>query len=52
MRTVLLCFSLAAAGFCVSSHWPVAPWVVGVLWGLGIGLWVMAEWLERRGHNR
>lgn len=52
MRTILLCLGLAAVGFYVSSHWPIPPWVVGVLWLLGIGLWVVAEWLEQRGRNQ
>lgn len=52
MRTVLVCLGLATAGFCVTSHWPIPPWVVGVLWVLGIALWVVAEWLERRGRNQ
>jgi hypothetical protein len=42
MRTVLLCLGLASAGFCVGSHWPAPPWVIVVLWVVGVTLWVLA----------
>lgn len=52
MRTVLLCLGLAGAGFGVGSHWPAPLWVIVLLWVVGIALWVLAEWLERRGRNQ
>lgn len=52
MRMVLLCLGLASAGFCVGSHWPAPLWVIVVLWVVGVALWVLAEWLERRGRNQ
>ena len=52
MRTVLLCLGLAIAGFCVGSRWPAPLWVIVLLWVVGVALWVMAEWLERRERNQ
>lgn len=52
MRTGLLGLGLAAAGFCVGSHWPAPLWVIVVLWVVGGALWALAEWLERRGRNQ
>lgn len=52
MKRVLVGVVLAATGFWLGSHRLVPLWSVWVLGGLGVGLWLSAEWLERRERNR
>lgn len=52
MKTVLMCLGLAGVGFCVGSHWSAPLWAIVVLWVVGIALWVLVEWLERRARDQ
>lgn len=49
MGRIVATIVCAGVGFWLGSHRLVPLWVMVALAVLGAGLWLWAEWLERRG---
>lgn len=51
MCRILVWIACAGAGFWLGSHRLVPGWGIVALAVLGVGLWCVGEWLERREGN-